>query len=817
MTPIPPPAEELRLLDAELRQLDARRAVLLHRRAWLVHVLQPRPGMPAGPVAAPRVPPARRPEATAPGVQNVLLLLGGALLTVAAIAFTLVSWGHLGIVGRSVVLGAVTAAVLGSPAVLLRRGLRSTAESLAGLGLVLTVLDAYALRAAALPHVDGFGYAAFASAALAVGWAAYGHAFGARRAGPAGAGREPGAAPDAAGRPGRGSARGLRLPLPAAVFAAQFPLVLWALAVGAEAHAVTAALLATAALDATVALRFPATAVRVAAAAGAFGLGGSGTLAGFLLSWTASGPSAAAQAAALLLLAASIALTVAWTADRPGLATGAAAAGGLIAVGAAGGVLRTLLPAEWTVTGHVVCGLLLLAAVRPGVPEPVRRGTAAASGTVQALAVLAALPAVAVSVVGPLARLGSVWSGAPASAREAVTDGLLPVPSLVGAPVVLGLVAAVLVRAVRSADQRPRALVAAVVLTWGAALTLPAALGLSFTGGLVAHALTTAALLAHARRARPAVTPAVLALATSVDLALLALASRPATLAVSAALALVFAVTARRPGLGPFAAPAAVAHATVLACAAAASFGWQPPHAGLLVLVVPALAALSAARSDDVPTTVAVEIAGTVAALVAVALAATDLPTLATVLALCGVVAAATAARADRRSVGYAATALFVLAAWVRLTAWGVSAPEAYTLPVSVPALFVGAYRRRVDPAVSSWTAYAPGLCLTLVPSLMAAWADAQAARPLLLGAAALAVTLLGARHRLQAPLALGGAALLLDALHELAPYIVQLVDALPRWVPLALAGALLLGLGATYEQRLRDARRVRDVLGRMG
>lgn len=40
MTNLPPPAEELRLLDAELWRLDAHRAVLLQRRAWLIHTLQ---------------------------------------------------------------------------------------------------------------------------------------------------------------------------------------------------------------------------------------------------------------------------------------------------------------------------------------------------------------------------------------------------------------------------------------------------------------------------------------------------------------------------------------------------------------------------------------------------------------------------------------------------------------------------------------------------------------------------------------------------------------------------------------------------------
>ncbi|WP_373316957.1 SCO7613 C-terminal domain-containing membrane protein [Streptomyces sulfonofaciens] len=89
------------------------------------------------------------------------------------------------------------------------------------------------------------------------------------------------------------------------------------------------------------------------------------------------------------------------------------------------------------------------------------------------------------------------------------------------------------------------------------------------------------------------------------------------------------------------------------------------------------------------------------------------------------------------------------------------------------------------------------------------------------LGAAAAArpggplVTLAGARLRLQAPLLLGGAVLVVDALHELAPYVAQVAGALPRWATPALVGLALLGLGATNERRLGDVHRVRAVLGR--
>ncbi|MEU6542403.1 hypothetical protein [Streptomyces sp. NPDC046859] len=793
MTHIPPPAEELRLLDLELRRLDARRAQLLHRRAWLVTALSAA----APPAPAPTAP--QRPEASAPRVQNVLLLLGGVLLTVAAIAFTLVSWGELGIVGRALVLGAVTAGVLAAPVPLLKRGLRSTAESVAGLGLALTVLDAYALHEAALPGTDATGYSAAASAALAALWAAYGLL-------------------------PRASA--LRLPLPAALVAAQLPLVLGAVAVDAGPFGVTLAVLVTAACDTAVALRGSAGPVRRTAVVGAYGLGAWGAWAAGWLSWTATGPSAAARAAALLLLAAGVALTAARHPSAERQAGGLAVAAGLLMVAAAGGAVRPALPAVWTVPAYLACGITLPAAVRSArLPQAVRQGLVHASAAVQGLALLWTLPLVGVALTGPVAWVEQVWSGAPGSLRAAVTTAVPWPPYSETAPVVLVAVAGVLVLA-REAVGRVRALTGALVLGWATALVLPAVLDVPYAVGLAALGCLTAGALAAATWPRTSerplslhMTATVLAPLTTVPLVLLSLARQDATLTVTAALTALFAAASRTPRLAPVTAPAALAYATALACASGAAAGWRPQDTAVLVLVVPLAAALLAARLGDIPrVTVPVEVTGAAAALLAFGLAVVsgDLPMLALVLALCGVIASGTALRPDRRPVAFAGTALFVLAAWVRLAAWDVGTPEAYTLPVTVAALLVGALGRRRDPRVPSWTAYGPGLAATLVPSLLAAWGDTHWARPLLLGLAALAVTLLGARHRLQAPLLLGGTVLALDTLHELAPYIVQVTDALPRWVPPALAGLLLLAVGATYEQRLRDARRVREFLGTM-
>ncbi|MFD9095403.1 SCO7613 C-terminal domain-containing membrane protein [Streptomyces collinus] len=788
MTHVPPPAEELRLIDAELWHLHARSSQLLTRRAWLVAQLSATPRHRPPAAAAPG------PEATAPRVQNLLLLLGGLLLTIAAIAFTVVSWGHLGIAGRALVLGAVTVAALAAPVPLVGRGLRSTAEAVAGLAFALTVLDAYALHEVALTGVDGTAYTAGASAVLVAVWTGYGLL--------------PGTA-------------GLRLPLPAALTTAQLPLLLWTVASDAGPYGITAALIVTAACDTVVALRAPAGPVRIIATAGAYGMGAWGVPAAAWLSWTAGGPGSAARAAALLLFAAGVALAAALRDRAQGHAVGLCVAVGLLVVTALGGIVRPVLPATWTVPAHLAAGIALSGAVRVHrLPEPVRRGLALASAAVQGLAVLWALPLLLLTVLGPARAARGVWSGAPDGAREAVSVGAPWLPQLQTAPLVLAAVAGVLVLVVRDTTWRARALPGALLLGWAALMVVPVVLDLPYPAALVAEGLAAAALLTVATRSRAAegahsVPALVLALVTSVSLAFLALPTRSTTLGVLAALTAFFAAGSSGQRLATVTAPAALGFGTALACAVGAAAGWAPQHGALLVLVVPAVAALLAARAADARTAVAVEVTGAAAGFLAVALTADDPAMLSLVLSLSAVIVAATALRADRRPAAYAAASLFVLAAWVRLAAWDVTAPEAYTVPVSVPALVIGALRRRRDPQTSSWTAYGPGLGATLVPSLAAAWTDAHATRPWLVGAAALLVTLLGARHRLRAPLLLGGGVLVLDALHESAPYLVQVADALPRWVPFAFAGLLLLAVGATYERRMRDVRRLREMLGR--
>jgi hypothetical protein len=172
------------------------------------------------------------------------------------------------------------------------------------------------------------------------------------------------------------------------------------------------------------------------------------------------------------------------------------------------------------------------------------------------------------------------------------------------------------------------------------------------------------------------------------------------------------------------------------------------------------------------------------------------------------------ALRRDRRDAYLLAAAGTELAGWCWLM-WQthVGAVEAYSIPAAAVALLAGVLARRRRAAPGSWAAYGPALVVALLPSLTSiAGSDGQYLRRLLLGLAALAVLLAGAWARLQAPVVIGGSALVLVALHELA----QVWDLVPRWIPLAAGGLLLVALATTLERRRRDLDRLRASFTRM-
>ena len=162
--------------------------------------------------------------------------------------------------------------------------------------------------------------------------------------------------------------------------------------------------------------------------------------------------------------------------------------------------------------------------------------------------------------------------------------------------------------------------------------------------------------------------------------------------------------------------------------------------------------------------------------------------------------------RDDRRALAWVGGLLLALASWVRLWDIGVREPEAYTLPSAVVLLAVGLVYLHRHYAATTTTALAPGLGLALVPSLLWMLADPAGLRALLLGVACLGLVVAGLRLRWTAPVLAGAVVGGLEVVRLAAPYI---GDAVPRWVLIGAAGALLIAMGVTWESRLRDARRV--------
>ncbi|GAA4918584.1 hypothetical protein LX16_4488 [Stackebrandtia albiflava] len=160
-----------------------------------------------------------------------------------------------------------------------------------------------------------------------------------------------------------------------------------------------------------------------------------------------------------------------------------------------------------------------------------------------------------------------------------------------------------------------------------------------------------------------------------------------------------------------------------------------------------------------------------------------------------------------------AAGTLALLAYWGLLWNGDVGVIETYLSPLAALALLGGALERRRRPELSSWRGYGAGLAVALLPSLALILVTGETPlRRLLLGAGALAFVLWGVRGRLQAPVVVGGTVVAVVAVRELA----LLWTLLPSWLPLAIAGALLLVVGATFERRRRNLRRVKEAIAAM-
>ncbi|CAN5188608.1 hypothetical protein BH09ACT12_BH09ACT12_01610 [soil metagenome] len=230
-------------------------------------------------------------------------------------------------------------------------------------------------------------------------------------------------------------------------------------------------------------------------------------------------------------------------------------------------------------------------------------------------------------------------------------------------------------------------------------------------------------------------------------------------------------------------------------------------------LVIMAAAGVFAIALPRVEIEVATVVAALLSAPAAIAAAGDGSLSLALHLTLGGVLVTATSlVHRDRRLLAIPGGLLLAAATWVRLADLGVTAPEAYTLPMALVLLALGVDRMRRDDAAPTALALLPGLLLATVPSLLWVLDDPVTLRALLLGVACLVLVLGGAQARWSAPLAVGAVIGAVLVVRELAPYVGQT----PQWVVIGLAGTVLTVVGVTWEKRLHDVQQATEYLGRL-
>lgn len=832
---------------------------------------------PADPRSTPAVP---RPEWTPRRVQNLLLALGVGLLAVAAVIFVAVSWGRLGVGGRAAVMTGVTAsAAIGAHRVA-RRGLTATAEALSLLAVALGLLDcagAWASNLAGLRERPGLVVAAGSVALVAVLAGAGSHVLRTRAlrlsAAVLGQLAVPLTAAHLAGRTEHPGA------LWSALLAAQAVAAVAVAAGWIGARDTRDARIAVSAGGAVAGLA--ATAAGLVAAyleSGSLVVGTAVLLvisAGTAVTGELVRPRSRQAAAVLAGLAAALTVSALWApfvdqvpsrwlpAVLAGVALALLTASSAVPLGRRRPVAAVLLAATWLPVTGAAQVVVVTAVGRLRWPDHAWSGTAESSrSSLLAVdlapdlpgaghlwpAVLVLLVAAAAAVAAPLVDPPLRWTR-PATA-PALVAAVLPSAAALDLPyagaIALDLVAAsaLLAGGVVLARRRAGRVEAGALAGSGLAL-----LGLGVAWAFATATATLAALPVAAAALLGAVAathgtaglrgPRVCAGAGAVLLLVgeAAAATRhggagwPATGTVAGLLLLAAALTAgavalQRAPRSPFwtAVVDLLALAVVVSAVAsvASSTWWRgagPAGIGLAVAVTVAM--LVAVTTAPVPGRLTPALPDLRALLALVGVLATtasaaDADRLWLALLALGVGAGVLAVRADTR-VGWLAGSLLTASSWVRLADAQVDAPEPYTVPAALALLVVGRRRRASDPTYRSWNAYAPGLLLALAPSLLRAVTDAGTVRPLLLGAAALTVVAVGVGRRLQAPLLIGGGVLATDAVVQLAPYLSAVYDAVPRWVTIGTVGLLLLVAGATYEQRVRDLRRVGDRVARFG
>lgn len=250
----------------------------------------------------------------------------------------------------------------------------------------------------------------------------------------------------------------------------------------------------------------------------------------------------------------------------------------------------------------------------------------------------------------------------------------------------------------------------------------------------------------------------------------------------------------------------------------------EPDLWALAVAVVIATAALVAVRSR--PDAAGVRIAGIAFALATAVFALAEIVFLArwadgggirTAVVMTATAGAGFAGVLLRARLGttFAATAASALVvAGLTAVAVGAARPvELVTLAPAAALTVLGVVRLRRDPQARSWPALGAGLGLATLPSLAYDVGSNELWRVVALGVLALALVVVGARRRLQAPLVIGAAVLMVHGIAQLWPWLTDLYTATPWWLWVGVGGILLIVVAARYERQRQSLRRAYDAV----
>ena len=805
--------ERVRTTDRELAAISARRQVAAsdyeRRRAALRSAVAP-----SGTVESPAAEAAwsgTRREVSPDRVRNTLLWLGTALLALSALTFTAVAWTRLDDGGRALLLAAVTIAAT-FLAVAAAHRLPATGEALSGLAIALAIIDCYALRRAGV----GAGLSG-------VAWWSIGTAGVAGFAGALGSRTGP--------RTTRFAVATL-LPVSAVLIVTTACSAAWSIAIGLAFVAVVLVLVEERFLsrvhDAMLCglVRVEAllvwVAATIAAAVGIFD--GAGT-----------SPSAALgerilPALAVLALGAAPACRVVMARQASSPRLIAAMVGAASVVGAALVLLAAIFDASGMAIAAAVLGAVTI--VMAGrMPEPWRGGAAATGAAVSVPGLLVAIGYLQIAMFAPLGWFQDPWNGSASATARDVFAGPETRSSLevtMTSVVVLLLAAGAAVAAGTTGGGRRRivargpALVGAAFAGMAAVVLLPLAAGASVT---VASVLTATAcsitIVGFAVASAPdrdrtlfAVTLGALPAIAAIGWA----AVTPGLTLTALAVFLVAATTASAIGRSE---PLRTVHAAFAGAAAiglaglavaAANAGTAP--AGFAAATVSVVIAVAAAvRGNGTPRGRSLEWVGAVGFFVGALFAATSPAWLAGAFTI-AVPAFAFAAIEPVRRIRYgtAAAVAALGATWAWLAAADVGVIEAYTLPAALAAAIVGEFASTRKPGRSFLT-LGPAIVLAFGPTLTLAVQQDDVLRAVLVGVSAFALVLVGAQRRLQAPLVLGAIVLLVLGIDTLGPAAARL----PRWIALAVPGAILLWVGATFERRREAARAAMERFTKFG